>query len=100
MMTPEDAKELQEKILELCHASGRLGIPEKRMQHTLENTRYLKRELIREGHGVDNPHLERALKFLESEGLIESEPEDLRPDLLRWKTTSEGDKYLMRIGLI
>lgn len=99
-MTPEDSKELQEKILEICHASGRLGMPEKRMQHALENASYLKRALIEEGHGVDNAHLDRALKFLQSEGLIESRPEELRPDLLRWITTSAGDKYLMKIGRI
>jgi hypothetical protein len=99
-MNAEDSKELQEKILQLCHASGRIGIPEKRMQHTLENTGYLKRELIREGHGVDDAHLERALKFLKSEGLLEAEEETLRPDLRRWKTTAAGDKYLMRIGSI
>lgn len=99
-MTAEDSKELQEKILEICHATGRLGMQEDRMQRKLEDTGYLKRELIREGHGVDNAHLDRALKFLESEGLIESKPEDLRPDLLRWKTTSAGDKYLMKIGRI
>lgn len=99
-MTPEESKELQEKILEICHAAGRLGIPGKRMQHALENATYLKRALIEEGHGTDNAHLDRALKFLESEGLIESEREELRPDLLRWKTTSDGDKYLMKIGRI
>jgi len=99
-MTPEDLKELQEKILEICHASGQLGMQGARMQRKLEDTGFLKRELIREGHGVDNAHLDRALKFLKSEGLIESEKEKLRPDLLRWKTTSAGDKYLMEQGLI
>jgi hypothetical protein len=99
-ISAEDAKLLQEKILELCHATGRFGMPEAKMQRTLEDTQYLKRELIREGHGVDNEHLNRALKFLESEGLIEVEKERLRPDLRRWKTTSAGDKYLMEKGLI
>jgi hypothetical protein len=99
-MTPEESKELHEKILEICHAAGQLGMPQDRMRRALEDRDYVKRELIREGHGVDNPHLDRALKFLRSEGLIEFEVERLRPDIRRWKTTSAGDKYLMEKGLI
>lgn len=100
MMTPEDSKLLQLKILELCHATGQFGIQQAKMQRALEDSGYLKRALIREGHGVDNEHLDRALKFLKSEGLIVFEEHRLRPDLRRWLTTAEGDKLLMREGLI
>src|SRR4051812_20290294 len=100
-MTAEDQRELQIKILEICHASGRFGMPEDRIQRKLEDAGYLKRELIREGHGVDNATLERQLKYLEGDHLIELKAEDaLRPDIRRWVSTSQGDKLLMKEGLI
>lgn len=100
-ITPEDARELQIKILEICHASGRFGMLEDRIKRKLEDTGYLKRQLIREGHGVDNDTLERQLKYLEGDELIELKPEDdLRPDIRRWVSTSKGDKLLMKEGLI
>lgn len=99
-MTPEDVQTLQEKILRLCHAAGRLGLPEDRMRHALEDTGYLKRELIREGYGVDNETLERQLRYLASKGWIEEVRKELRPDLRRWQTTAAGDEFLMKQGFI
>lgn len=89
-MNAEDIRELQDKIIELCHAAGTFGIPEER----------LKRTLLRSGYGVDNDALARQLKFLKGEKLVEAQEDGLRPDLRRWFSTSEGDKHLMRAGLI
>jgi hypothetical protein len=89
-MTAEDIELLQEKIVRLCHAAGRLGLPEER----------IKRALIKDGYGVDDPTLERNLRYLKSKGWIEEVEKDLRPDRRRWQTTAAGDEYLMRQGLI
>lgn len=89
-MTAEDIELLQEKIVRLCHAAGRLGLPEDR----------IKRGLIQNGYGVDDGTLDRNLKYLKSKGWIEEVEKELRPDLRRWQTTATGDEYLMRQGLI
>jgi hypothetical protein len=90
MMTPEDIELLQEKIVQLCHAAGRLGLPEERIM----------RGLIKAAYGVDKDTLERNLRYLKSKGWIEEVDKDLRPDLRRWQTTAAGDEYLMKQGLI
>lgn len=89
-MTPEDTELLQEKILQLCHAAGRFGMPEER----------IKRALIKAGYGVDLETLEKQLRYLRSKGWIEETTKELRPDLRRWQTTAAGDEYLMKHGLI
>ena len=90
-ITAEDARELQIKIIQLCHAAGEFGLPEER----------IKRALIRNAYGVDDETLGRNLKFLRDEELLAPTQEDeLRPDLRRWVSTSKGDKLLMREGLI
>lgn len=91
-MTAEDVRELQDKIVELCHAAGSIGIAEDR----------LKRALLRASYGVDNDTLEKQLKFLKGEGLIEDRDNELHPspDLRRWFSTSAGDKHLVRAGLV
>jgi uncharacterized tellurite resistance protein B-like protein len=89
-MNAEDIRELQDKVIEVCHASGTSGMPEER----------LKRALLRAGYGVDQEALGKQLKYLKGEGLITNEEDRLRPDLQRWFSTSEGDKHLMRAGLI
>lgn len=90
MMTPEDIELLQEKIVRLCHAAGRLGLPEER----------IKRALIQDGYGVDKDTLEQHLRYLKDKGWIKEVPKDLRPDLLRWESTAAGDEFLMKRGLI
>jgi hypothetical protein len=91
-MTAEDIRELQDKIIQLCHAAGALGLSEER----------LKRGLLRASYGVDDDTLAKQLKFLKGEGLIDSKENDLHPspDLRRWLSTSAGDKHLVRAGLI
>jgi hypothetical protein len=90
-MTAEDSRELQIKIIQLVHAAGEFGLPKDR----------IKRALIRNAYGVDDETLGRNLKFLRDEKLIAQTKEDeLRPDIIRWVSTSEGDKLLMREGLI
>ncbi|MCA1589707.1 MAG: hypothetical protein LC734_04810 [Acidobacteria bacterium] len=98
-MSPEDqkalrietARELQIRIIQLLHAAGEVGLPRDR----------IKRGLIANAYGVDDDTLKRNLKFLSDEKLIATKGEDrLRPDLIRWLSTSEGDKLLMREGLI
>lgn len=89
-MTPEDIELLQTKIVELCHASGRYGLPEER----------IKRALIQSGYGVDHDTLERQLRYLKSKEWIEEVEKHLRPDLRRWQSTAKGDEHLMLEGLI
>lgn len=91
-MTAEDIKLMQEKIVALCHSSGDLGMRFDR----------LKRALIHDGYGMDKDALARQLKYLKGEGLIVNEEDPIHPDpdLVRWKSTSEGDKLLIRSGLI
>jgi Fic family protein len=89
-MTAEDIELLQTKIVELCHAAGRLGLPEER----------IKRALIQAGYGVDKDTLERHLRYLKSKEWIEEVEKRLRPDLVRWQSTSKGDEHLMLEGLI
>lgn len=90
-MDAEQARELQIKIIELCHASAELGMDEER----------IKRALIRHAYGVDDETLRRMLKYLQGEKLLAVKEEDrLRPDIRRWVSTSEGDKLLMKEGLI
>jgi hypothetical protein len=87
----EQARELQIKILQLLHAAGAFGLPRDR----------IKRALIRNAYGVDDKTLERNLKFLCDEKLIAPTNEDeLRPDIRRWVSTSNGDKLLMKEGLL
>jgi hypothetical protein len=87
----EQARELQIKIIQLLHAAGEFGLPRDR----------IKRALIRNAYGVDDSNLERNLKFLRDEKLIAPTKEDeLRPDIRRWVSTSEGDKLLMKEGLL
>ncbi|HWM26589.1 MAG TPA: hypothetical protein VNP98_17360 [Chthoniobacterales bacterium] len=89
-MTPEDIELLQEKMVRLCNAAGRIGLSEDR----------IKRALIRDGYGVDKETLDRQLRYLKSKGWIEEVEKDLRPDLRRWQTTAAGDEFLMKAGLI
>ena len=89
-MTPEDVELLQTKIVEICHAAGRFGLPEER----------IKRGLIRAGYGVDDATLERNLRYLKSKEWIEEVPKELRPDIRRWQSTAKGDEHLMLEGLI
>lgn len=89
-MTPEDIEMLQEKIVQLCHAAGKFGIPDERIQRTL----------IKTGYGIDGEALDAQLRYLKSKGWIVELEKQLRPDLRRWETTAAGDEYLMRQGLI
>lgn len=89
-MTPEDIELMQEKIVLLCNAAGRFGLPEDR----------IKRTLLASGYGIDAEALEKQLAYLESKGFIMLAEKDLRPDRRRWRTTYQGDEYLMRQGLI
>jgi hypothetical protein len=91
-MTAEDVRELQDKIIQLCHAAGSVGIAEDR----------LKRGLLRATYGVDDDTLTKQLKFLKGEGLLDSKEDEMHPspDLRRWFSTSAGDKHLVRVGLI
>lgn len=88
-MTPEDKRELQVKIVELLHAAGSFGLPAER----------IKRLLLRNAYGVDDETLALQLKYLKGEGLVDSVADDLRPEIVRWISTSKGDQLLMREGL-
>lgn len=89
-MDAEQLRELQVKIVELCHAAGEFGLPEDR----------IKRALLRNAYGVDNEALGKQLKYLKGEGHLDFNVDALRPDLRRWISTSQGDQLLMTEGLI
>lgn len=84
-MTPEDKEMMQEKILQLCNAAGKFGIPDERILRTLQRSSY----------AIDQAELDRQLRYLKSKGFIIEVGKDLRPDLRRWETTATGDEYLM-----
>lgn len=94
-MTAEENEELQQKIVELCHAAGKFGVPEERLVRALENTTYLPK-----GAADNRGILDRQLRYLKSKSWIEEARKDLRPDLRRWQSTAAGDEYLMQQGLI
>jgi hypothetical protein len=89
-MTAEDIELLQEKMLLLCHAAGRFGLPDARILRTLQKDSY----------AIDQPTLDRHLRYLLSKNWITAVAKELRPDLRRWETTAAGDEYLMRQGLL
>lgn len=89
-MTADDIELLQEKILMLCHAAGRFGLPDAR----------LLRALVKDGYALDQAALDRHLRYLLSKTWISPVEKELRPDLRRWETTAAGDEYLMKQGLI
>jgi hypothetical protein len=98
-MTAEDNEDLQQKIVELCHAAGKFGVPEERIVRALENTTYLPKGGD-DQRAKNSDTLARNLRYLKSKGWIEEVQKDLRPDLRRWQSTAAGDEYLMTQGLI
>lgn len=89
-MTPEDIQMMQEKILLLCNAAGKFGVPDSRIL----------RALNRNGYSIDQAELDKQLRYLKSKGWIEEVKKELRPDLRQWETTAAGDEYLMNQGLV
>ena len=89
-MTAEEIEALQEKILRLCHAAGRFGMPDERILRGLQKADF----------DIDQAELDRQLRYLLSKSWITAVAKELRPDLRRWETTADGDEYLMRQGLI
>lgn len=89
-MTAEDKEMMQEKILQLCNAAGKFGIPDDRILRTLNKA----------GYAIDQAELDRQLRYLKSKGFIAEAGKVLRPDLRRWETTAAGDEYLMQQGLV
>ncbi len=90
-MTPDQKEELQEYLLRLCNAASRLGVPEDR--------------LLRDGQrygfsALTKPELDAELHHLEKAGLLGVVAKTLRPDLRRWVSTADGDRWLMRQGLV
>lgn len=98
-MTPEDSEMLQEKILRLCHAAGKFGLPESRMLHTLASL-YPDLQTPQELRDDKSAELDRQLRYLKSKGFITEVGKALRPDQRRWETTADGDEYLMEKGFI
>lgn len=89
-MTAEDIELMQEKILQLCHAAGRFGVPDEKILRALNKT----------GYAIDETILDRHLRYLKGKAWIVEVEKQLRPDLRRWETTAAGDEYLMNQGLI
>ena len=59
-MTAEDIEMLQEKILQLCHAAGKFGMPDARILRALQKATYQ----------IDEAALDRQLRYLKSKGWI------------------------------
>lgn len=89
-MTSDDKEMMQEKILQLCNAAGKFGVPDDRIL----------RALNRAGYPIDQAELDRQLRYLKSKEWIVEVEKQLRPDLRKWETTAAGDEYLMKQGLI
>lgn len=90
-MTPAEKEELQEKIIALGNAASRLGIGEDRILRACQRFGFERLSLV---------ELQAELNHLEKAGLMTTVEKELRPDLLRWKSTADGDRWLMRQGLI
>ena len=99
MMTPEDAEQMQEKILRLCHAAGKFGIPDTRILNALKQQAF-EIQTPEEERSEKSAELDRQLRYLKSKGFIVEAGKQLRPDLRRWETTAAGDEYLMEKGFI
>lgn len=98
-MTAEDIKMLQEKILRLCNAAAKFGLPESRMLRTLASL-YPDLQTSQEVRDDKSAELERQLRYLKAKGWITEVRGELRPDLRAWETTAAGDEYLMERGFI
>ena len=91
IMTAQEKEDLQEKILRLCNAAGRVGIREDRMLRDCQR------------YGFDSllpSELAGEILIVEKAGLVTTAEKELRPDLRRWMTTADGDRWLMKEGLI
>jgi hypothetical protein len=91
ILTPADKEEIQEKLLAMCNAASRLGIGEERLLRALQRFGF---------ETLTLEQLQTELRIIETAGLISTVEKQLRPDLLRWKTTGSGDTWLMKQGLI
>ncbi len=91
MLTPKEKEEIQEKIVLLCNAASRIGIPEERLLRDLHRYGFERLTL---------PEFDAEMYHLEKKALIATVDKTLRKDLRRWVTTSEGDEFLIQHGLI
>jgi hypothetical protein len=98
-MTAEDYASLQEKILRLCNAAGKFGLPEARLLRALAAL-FPEIQTAAEMREDKSAELERQLRYLKSKGWIAEKEKGLRPDLRAWETTAAGDEYLMEKGFI
>jgi hypothetical protein len=89
-MTAEDVELMQEKILQLCNAAGKFGVPDARILRALQKATY----------AINAYELDRQLRYLKSKGWIAEVERELRPDLRHWESTAAGDEYLMKQNLI
>lgn len=89
-MTAEDIEMMQEKILQLCNAAGKFGVPDARILRALNKATY----------PIDQDELDKQLRYLKSKGWIVEVKKELRPDRRQWESTAAGDEYLMSQGLI
>jgi hypothetical protein len=90
-MTPAEKEEIQEKLLAMGNAASRLGLSEERLLRGVQRYGFPEVTLV---------ELRAELHHLEKAGLMTTVEKALRPDLLRWKSTADGDRWLMMQGLI